>query len=83
MKRLPVSLLVVFFLVACGGGGSGISAPPVTLVPERVTFSGAGDVGIFDPSVAFDPATGNLWMSYSSGITGYWKHQAQENLQYN
>lgn len=63
-------MFALFFVVACGGGGSGGesggSVPPVTLSPERVTFSGAGTVGIFDPSVAFDPASGNLWMSYSS-----------------
>jgi len=66
MKALSIFMFALFFLVACGGGGSGGSESPVTLSPERVIFSGAGDVGIFDPSVALDPATGNLWMSYSS-----------------
>jgi len=37
-------MFALFFVVACGGGGSGGknggSVPPVTLSPERVTFSG-------------------------------------------
>ncbi|GMQ83296.1 MAG: hypothetical protein BMS9Abin06_0029 [Gammaproteobacteria bacterium] len=67
MKTLPIILFVLIFLSACGGGG-GSSTPTVVPapVPERVTFSGAGDLGIFDPSVARDPGTGLLWMSYSS-----------------
>lgn len=60
-----VYLFFIFSLVACGGGG-GSSSPSVPLSPEQVTFSGAGELGIFDPSVTFDPATGNLWMSYST-----------------
>jgi len=66
MKALLISLFLFFFVAACGGGNSGGSSPSIMLAPERVTFSGAGDLGIFDPSVTFDPATGNLWMSYSS-----------------
>lgn len=31
-----------------------------------MTFGGAGDLGIFDPSMTRDPGTGRLWMSYSS-----------------
>lgn len=34
--------------------------------PERITFTGGGELGIFDPSVARDSATGRLWMSYSA-----------------
>lgn len=64
MKTLLAILFLLFFLTACGGG-----AP----TPERVTFSGAGDLGIFDPSVTRDPGTGRLWMSYSSVDTsGYY-----------
>lgn len=65
MKTLLISLFMLFFLSACGGGGSG-SGFGVAPTPERVTFAGAGDLGIFDPSVTRDPGTGRLWMSYSS-----------------
>ncbi|GMR14854.1 MAG: hypothetical protein BMS9Abin30_0464 [Gammaproteobacteria bacterium] len=47
----------------CGGCPPGVTPTPT---PERVTFSGAGDLGIFDPSVARDLGTGRMWMSYSS-----------------
>ena len=36
------------------------------LQPERITFSGGGELGIFDPSIARDPGTSRLWMSYSA-----------------
>ncbi len=36
------------------------------LQPERITFAGGGELGIFDPSIARDPGTGRLWMSYSA-----------------
>jgi len=32
---------------------------------RQITFAGVGDYGIFDPSLARDPNTGKLWMSYS------------------
>ena len=62
MKILLASLFLVFFLSACGSG----SPPAADPIPERITFSGAGVLGIFDPSVTRDPDTGRLWMSYSS-----------------
>jgi hypothetical protein len=65
MKALLTSLFLLFFLTACGGSG-GSTTLAVTLSPERVTFSGAGGLGIFDPSLSQDPGTGRLWMSYSS-----------------
>jgi hypothetical protein len=34
--------------------------------PERITFTGGCELGIFDPSIARDPETGRLWMSYSA-----------------
>ncbi len=64
MKTLITILFLLFLLTACGGRSSSGVAP--VSAPERVTFSGAGDLGIFDPSVARDPGTGRLWMSYSS-----------------
>jgi hypothetical protein len=59
-RLLPLAVSVV--LTACGGG-SGYSTP--SLNPVRIAFPGVGAQGIFDPSVAEDPATGRLWMSYS------------------
>jgi len=50
------------WLTACGGG----SSSNITPIPERLTFGGAGNLGIFDPSVTRDPGTNRLWMSYSS-----------------
>ncbi len=63
MKTLLTTLFLFIFLTACGSNGSSSAVAPT---PERVTFSGAGDLGIFDPSVTRDPGTGRLWMSYSS-----------------
>ena len=64
-----LALVVIIGLAGCGGGGGGGSSDtdqgPVTAV-ERVTFGGAGDLGIFDPAVTRDPVTDRLWMSYSS-----------------
>jgi len=33
---------------------------------NRITFDGAGTLGIFDPSITRDPGSGRLWMSYSA-----------------
>lgn len=56
-------------VVGCGGGSSPISVP-FTLgterIPERVLIAGAGELGVFDPSVEYDPNSGRMWMSYSS-----------------
>jgi hypothetical protein len=49
-------------LVSCNGGSSG-STPNTD--PVRITFTGVGAQGIFDPSLAEDPDTGRLWMSFS------------------
>jgi len=64
MKIILTSLFMFFFLSACGGSDSAATNDAPS--PERIMFSGAGDLGIFDPSVARDPGTGRLWMSYSS-----------------
>ena len=47
-------------------GGGGNSPMPVSSFPERITFAGVGVHGIYDPSVALDPGSGRLWMSYSA-----------------
>ncbi len=63
MKTLIASLFLLLSLVACGSSDS----PSVAPAREQLTITGApGDLGIFDPSVTRDPATGYLWMSYSS-----------------
>ena len=59
----------VLLLIGCGSSSNdGSSAPTPTPTPERVTFTGVGTHGIFDPSIARDPSdpTGRLWMSYSA-----------------
>ena len=56
----------MLLLIGChssSGGGNNSSA---TASPERIVFAGVGVYGIFDPSVALDPANGRLWMSYSA-----------------
>jgi hypothetical protein len=68
MKK-SITILVMLAVIAagaiiidsCGGGGGSAQAPP-----ERITFSGGGELGIFDPSIARDPGDGKLWMSYSA-----------------
>ena len=70
--RLISLLTITLIIIVSAGCGGGNASPTVTTtsdvasVPERITFSGAGDLGIFDPSITHDPATGRLWMSYSS-----------------
>lgn len=63
-----VITLLMFASTGCGGGGNSStpSTPNVAPVPERITFSDSGDLGIFDPSITRDTTSGQLWMSYSS-----------------
>ena len=62
LKSLLTILFLLSLLTACGSDDS----VAVVAAPERVTFAGAGDLGIFDPSISRDSATNRLWMSYSS-----------------
>ena len=64
MKSLLAGLFTLIFLSACGGGGGASLASNPT--SEKLTITGAGSLGIFDPSVTRDPNTNRLWMSYSS-----------------
>jgi hypothetical protein len=57
-----VIILFIIFLSACGGKNHAPADP----VAEKLTFSGIGDLGIFDPSITLDSSSGRLWMSYSS-----------------
>ncbi len=63
-------------LTACGGGSGGSSG---TVSPERITFTGGGGLGIFDPSIEQKPGDTRMWMSYSAvdkssfySSTTYW-----------
>lgn len=64
--RLVYLLFIHLIMLASTGCGSGSTTPVVVPVPERIIFSGAGDLGIFDPSITRDSSSGQLWMSYSS-----------------
>ena len=63
-KILSVSVLCML-IVSCGGGSN--PAPPVNTNPPatEITFANVGTIGIFDPSVTYDPNNMRLWMSYS------------------
>ena len=74
MRALVSVVLLSALLAACSGDDA--PAPP-PLPPERVVFSGAGDLGIFDPAVTRDPATDRLWMSYSSVNTSIYYASSQ------
>ena len=50
------------FLAGCSGSSPASTGP----TPERITFANVGARGIFDPSIALDPGSGRLWMSYSA-----------------
>ena len=83
MKTFITVLFLLYFLSGCSSGSSSTAAPTPPApdpVPEKISFSGSGDLGIFDPSLSRDPASGRLWMSYSSVNTSayyspslYWR----------
>ena len=65
MKTVFINLFMLFVLCACSSDDS--SAPRIAVSSQRLSIDGApGDLGVFDPSVARDPDTGRLWMSYSA-----------------
>ncbi|HEX5635973.1 MAG TPA: hypothetical protein VFY78_02710, partial [Gammaproteobacteria bacterium] len=67
MKIILRLFLVIFlsgsWLTLIGCSSSDNNTP---LLPERLTFAGIGEHGIFDPAVTLDTDTGRLWMSYSA-----------------
>lgn len=73
--RVLVSIILLSALLAACSSDDAPAPPP--LLPERVVFSGAGDLGIFDPSVTRDPVDGRLWMSYSSVRTSIYYPSTQ------
>ena len=58
--RSAVLVLVLALSIAACGDDSNRTAP------IRLTYSGVGALGIFDPAVTLDPATNRVWMSYSA-----------------
>jgi hypothetical protein len=48
------------------GAQAAAAAVPFEQSTQRITFRGVGQLGLFDPSVAEDPASGRLWMSFSA-----------------
>lgn len=42
------------------------SDPIPATPPERITFTGIGSVGIFDPSMEKDPNSSRLWLTFSA-----------------
>ena len=67
LLRLSILLLVVITgLSGCGGSNTTPSSPPNSPAATEITFSSAGEIGIFDPSVTYDPNSLRLWMSYST-----------------
>jgi hypothetical protein len=66
VTRRSVVLGLAALLVACGGGGGGGGSSPPTppapsTAPIRLTYSGVGALGIFDPAVTLDPVTSRVW----------------------
>ena len=60
--RSVLFILLMGGLSACGGSNS-TPPPPANNPPAtEVTFSGVGEIGIFDPSVAYDPNSLRLWV---------------------
>lgn len=55
---LIIASLLTISCISCGSRSS--------ISSKRITFSGGGELGIFDPSIARDPGDGRLWMSYSA-----------------
>lgn len=64
IRHLTLFVILFSLLTACGSGGP---QSPVNNNPpaSEITFTGIGSIGIFDPSVAYDPNNLRLWMSYS------------------
>ena len=58
MRTTALILLLLF-------AGCSSSSPPPAATSVEITFAGVGQNGIFDPSLATDPATGRIWMTYS------------------
>ncbi len=58
-------LIAMTALCSCSEDTDTPVEPTPDPTPEEITIEGVGQRGIFDSSLALDPATGMLWMSYS------------------
>lgn len=56
----------VFAIFACGEENESATGT------NRITFNGVGTHGIFDPSLAKDPHSSRIWMSYSAVEMSAW-----------
>jgi hypothetical protein len=63
MNKISVVAIIfaAFIMFKCGEDSVNLTLPE----PKQITFSGVGDHGIFDPSLAKDPTNSRIWMSYS------------------
>jgi hypothetical protein len=62
MKKISVFVLfTILILISCDSDSTDQNLSE----PKQITFPGVGDHGIFDPSLAKDPAESRIWMSYS------------------
>ncbi|MBP7585274.1 MAG: hypothetical protein KBA61_14635 [Spirochaetes bacterium] len=59
---------------ACSGDGTAR-----TDSRGRIVFDGVGEQGIFDPSLARDPASSRIWMSYSEVDNSAWSTNPSYN----
>lgn len=72
MHKIMIAVALLLLVSACGKGSGGSSATSCSTAiannadPNRITFDGAGTLGIFDPSIARDPGSSRMWMSYSA-----------------
>ena len=64
MKILISIIFLSLFINGCGSSND--SSSTVTPQAQKLSINGSGTLGIFDPSVAKDPSSNRLWMSYSS-----------------
>jgi hypothetical protein len=65
---LFILVTILVLLSACSSNSGGDSRPPPQdsdPTPTQITFENIGSLGIYDPSVTYDPDTQRLWMSYS------------------
>ncbi len=65
IRPFVATLMAFAFISGCSEDTETPSAPPSSPTPQEIIIQGVGPHGIFDPSLAHDPATGKLWMSYS------------------
>ena len=62
LLRHGAVVALVLTMAACGGSGpSGSGGAAV-----RLSYTGVGALGIFDPAVTLDPANSRVWMGYSA-----------------